>query len=111
MAESGRRPPRAGGEEPVNAMRAEIYRRLMEAQERIAHALYRREVSHEVSHEDVMSALDAVDERMTSEERTEDLYLAALEHYVTELGGRIEVRAVFGEEVIVVRRSPGGEGQ
>jgi pyruvate/2-oxoglutarate dehydrogenase complex dihydrolipoamide acyltransferase (E2) component len=107
MAESGRRPPRAGGEEPVNAMRVEIYRRLMEAQERIAHVLYRREVSHE----DVMSALDAVDEQMTDEERTEDLYLAALEHYVTALGGRIEVRAVFGEEVIVVRRSPGGEGQ
>jgi hypothetical protein len=83
-------------------MRAEIYRRLMEAQERIAQALYRRNVSHD----DVLSALDDVDEQMTGDERAEDLYLAALEHYVTALGGRIEVRAVFGDEVIVVRRSP-----
>jgi len=100
MAEPRSRPPRAGREEPVNAMRAELYRRLMESQERIAHALYRRNISHD----DVLSALDAVDELMTDEERSEDLYLAGLEHYVAALGGRIEVRAVFGEQEIVVRR-------
>jgi pyruvate/2-oxoglutarate dehydrogenase complex dihydrolipoamide acyltransferase (E2) component len=89
-------------EEPVNVMRAEIYRRLMEAQERIAHVLYQRDVSHD----DVLEALDAVDEKISDDERREDLYLSGLEHYVEALGGRIEVRAVFGNDEILVRRSP-----
>ncbi|MGB9183960.1 MAG: hypothetical protein WCB67_07830 [Solirubrobacteraceae bacterium] len=84
----------------MNDMRAEIYRRVMEDEETIAQALYRRDVSHET----VLAALDAVDERMSVEERREDLYLSALAHYVGALGGRIEVRAVFGQEDIPVRR-------
>ena len=100
MAEPRSRSPRAGGQEPVNAMRAELYRRLMEAQERIAHALYRRGTSDQ----EVLAALDAVDEQISEDERREDLYLSALEHYVAALGGRIEVRAVFGEEQIILRR-------
>ncbi len=89
-------------EEPVNAMRAELYRRLMEAQEEIAQALYRRGASDDK----VQAALDAVDEHLSGDERREDLYLSALAKYVQALGGRIEVRAVFGEESIVVRREP-----
>lgn len=85
---------------PVNEMRAKLYERLMEAQERIAHACYRRGVDHEV----VLAALDRVDEVMSDAERREDLYLSALECYVEALGGRIEVRAVFDDEEIVVRR-------
>ena len=107
MAEPRSRPPRAGREEPVNAMRAELYRRLMEAQERIAHALYRRDTSHE----DVLAALDAVDEQISDDERREDLYLSALGHYVAALGGRIEVRAVFGDDEIVVRPSTDDGGE
>jgi hypothetical protein len=84
-------------------MRAAIYERLMEAQERIAHALYKRGVSHEV----VSEALDAVDERLPDPERREDLYLSALALYVEALGGRLEVRAVFGDDVILVRQEPG----
>jgi replicative DNA helicase len=86
----------------MNEMRAEIYRRLMEAQERIAHTLYKRDVSHD----DVLAALDAVDEELSEAQRREDLYLSALEHYVEALGGRIEIRAVFGEDEILVRRAP-----
>ena len=85
----------------MNEMRAEIYRRLMEAQERIAHTLYKRDVSHD----DVLAALDAVDEELSEAQRREDLYLSALEHYVEALGGRIEIRAVFGEDEILVRRA------
>ena len=48
------------------------------------------------------AALDAVDERISDEERREDLYLAALTHYVEALGGRLEVRAVFSDDAIVV---------
>jgi hypothetical protein len=85
----------------VNAMRVEIYRRLMDAQERIAQVLYRRGVSHD----DVLAALDAVDEKISDDQRREDLYLSALAHYVAALGGRIEVRAVFGDDEILVRGS------
>ena len=37
-----------------------------------------------------------------------DLYLAALTEYVAALGGRLEVRAVFDGEEILVRRQPPG---
>jgi hypothetical protein len=86
----------------VNAMRAQLYAQLMDAQEEIAHALYKRGVSHDV----VLAALDSVDENLSEDQRREDLYLSALVHYVEALGGRLEVRAVFGDEVIVVRREP-----
>ncbi len=89
-------------EEPVNEVRAALYTQLMEAQEQIAHALYRRGVRDEV----VQAALDAADERLTADERREDLYLSALAHYVGVLGGRLEVRAVFGDEGVVVRSEP-----
>jgi hypothetical protein len=88
----------------VNQARAKIYERLMEAEERIAHARYRAGVDPKV----VDEALDAVDERMSPDERREDLYLSALKHYVEALGGRLEVRAVFGDESVVVRREPEG---
>jgi len=90
----------------MNEMRAEIYRRLMEAQERIAHTLYKRDVSHD----DVLAALDAVDEEMSEAQRREDLYLSALEHYVEALGGRIEVRAVFDKDEVLVRRATDDDG-
>ncbi len=90
--------------EPVNEVRADLYERLMEAQERIAVAQYNRGVSHEA----VLAALDTADERLSEDERREDLYLSALEHYVEALGGRLEVRAVFGDQSIVVRRQPAG---
>jgi len=92
----------ADRDEPVNRMRAELYRHLMEAQEQIAHVLYRRGVSHD----DVLAALDAVDEELSEDQRRDDLYLSGLAHYVAALGGRIEVRAVFGDEEILIRRSP-----
>jgi hypothetical protein len=89
-------------DEPVNEMRAELYERLMEAQERIAHAQYRRGIAHEI----VRAALDTADEQLTDSQRRDDLYLSALAHYVEALGGRLEVRALFGDEAIVVRSEP-----
>jgi hypothetical protein len=88
--------------EPVNEPRAAVYARLMDAQERIAQALYQRGVEHAA----VVAALDAADETLSESERREDLYLAALAHYVRALGGQLEVRAVFGDQSIVVRREP-----
>jgi hypothetical protein len=89
-------------ENPVNEKRAQLYRQIMEAQGRIAHARYRRGVEHQV----VLAALDAVDEKMSEAERADDLYLSALTYYVEALGGRLEVRAVFDDEAMIVRREP-----
>lgn len=99
MARPTRRWKDIDSDQPVNEMRVSIYKRLLEAEEQIAHAQYLRGVDHTV----VKAALDAIDERMSEEERREDLYLSALKYYVGALGGRLEVRAVFGEESIVVR--------
>jgi hypothetical protein len=82
----------------VKDLRTELYQRLMEAEDTIAHVLYEKGVTHEV----VSAALDAVDERMTDDERREDLYLSALAHYVDALGGRLEIRAVLGEDRILL---------
>lgn len=83
----------------VNMARAQIYERLMESEDRIARALYKRGVDRRA----VEEALDAIDLRLSEDERREDLYLAALEHYVRALGGRLEVRALFGDEAIILR--------
>ncbi len=102
MAEPTRRWAEVRSDQPVNEMRASIYRNLLEAEEQIAHARYRAGVDHQA----VAAALDSIDERMSEDERREDLYLAALKYYVEALGGRLEVRAVFGDEAVVVRRGP-----
>jgi hypothetical protein len=86
----------------VSEARAQLYVRLMDAQEQIAVRLYKRGVSDQA----VQDALDAVDEELSEEERRDDLYFAALTRYVAALGGRIEVRAVFGDEGFVVRQGP-----
>jgi hypothetical protein len=90
-------------EKPVNEARAGLYEHVMEAQHRIAQTRYSQGVGNEI----VLSALDEADERLSDDERREDLYLSLLGHYVTALGGRLEVRAVFGDQEIVVRRMPG----
>jgi hypothetical protein len=83
-------------------MRAGIYERLMEAQERIAHAEYQRGISHET----VLEALDTAEERLSEDERREDLYVSSLGRFLQALGGHLEVRAVLGDQAIVVRREP-----
>ena len=102
MAERSRSWKAVAAAESVSASRAEIYERVMEAQERIARALYKRGASDA----SVQAALDAVDERLTEAERREDLYLSSLSHYLEALGGQLEVRAVFADDAIVVRRHP-----
>ena len=74
----------------------------MDAQERIAQARYERGVKHTI----VLAALDAADEALSESERREDLYLAALTHFVRALGGQLEVRVLFGDQAIVLRRDP-----
>jgi hypothetical protein len=84
---------------PVNETRAELYARLMSAQEQIAQRLY----EHGVGHEAVEAALDAVDEGLADDWRREDLYLSSLAIYVGALGGRLELRAVFDGDAVLIR--------
>lgn len=71
---------------------------VLEAEERIAHARYARGVDNET----VQAALDAIDENMSEAERRDDLYLSALKYFVEALAGRLEVRAVFEDDAVVV---------
>ena len=98
MSESTQDGGESGGEEPVNAARVRLYKRLMQAQDRIAHARYARGVPDAV----VLAAMDAAETGITADERREDLYLAALSAYVEALRGRLEVRAVFEDDEAVV---------
>ena len=86
----------------MNEMRAQLYARLMDAQERIAQSLYARGIEHDV----IASALDTAEESLSEAEQREDLYVSALAHCVKALGGRLEVRAVFGDEAVVVWHGP-----
>ena len=102
MSESTRRWQDAIADQPVDEERTRLYERLIDAQQRIAHPRYRTGVSNEA----VRAALDTADEKLSEAELRDDLYLSALGYYVEALGGRLEVRAVFSDEEIVVRRYP-----
>jgi hypothetical protein len=90
------------GGEPVNEQRAALHARLMRAQELIARARY----GHGVDDQLVQDALDAADNRLSEAEQRDDLYVSALAHFVEALGGQLEVRAVFDEDIVVVRPEP-----
>lgn len=89
-------------DEPVNQARAAIYERLMDAQERIAQARQNVGVNHAV----ISVALDKADEELSDDDRREDLYVSSLAHFIRALGGQLEVRALFPDQAVVIRREP-----
>lgn len=92
----------AQGEKPVNEKRVMAYRRLMRAAERISRARAKGGERWPT-----IEAALAASELSDSEVHDEpDLYLTSLTRFVDALGGYVEVRAVFGEETIIVRRDP-----
>ena len=82
--------------QPLTRSRADVYARLMEAQELIAQDRYRRGIADAT----IEAALDAVDERLGDDARREDLYLAALAIYVEELGGTLRLCAHFADDSV-----------
>ena len=98
MAAPRRPEPPSAEPGALDEARIAVYTRLLDAEDKIAQARYRRGVSDET----VQAALDASDEGPSPAERREDLYLAALTHYVAALGGRLEIHAVFGDETVVI---------
>ena len=85
---------RAIDDDPVRAARAnEIKRGIYDA---LALAELRGEKS--VTQTDLAKVLGVTQTRVSRIEREDDLYISTLRKYVEALGGRLELRAVFGDD-------------
>lgn len=89
-------------QKPVNEKRVAAYERVLDAEQRIAEARYRRGVSHGA----ITDALAVSEPEGSDVEQEDDVYLSILGRYVEALGGYLEVRAVFPEEAITLLRQP-----
>jgi len=84
----------------VNDSRVATYQRLLAAQERVAEARY----AHGETVDAVERALTLSETEGAEDMSDAELFLAAMAAFVTGLGGRLEVQAVFPEETITVQR-------
>ena len=91
------------GGRPLSEKRMDTYRRLGEAEDRLDHIRRRRRLRDTA----MADALDAVEGGGDQIEPEDDLYLWTITRYVTELGGHIEVLAVFPEEAVTLLRESG----
>jgi hypothetical protein len=78
------------------------YERLMEAQHRIANARSRAGVTDA----EIDAALEACEPPDPESLSPRDLYLTTVAGFVTALGGRLDLVAVFGEETIELPNPP-----
>jgi hypothetical protein len=90
------------GGRPLNETRVTAYRRLMEADYELAEVHARRGVGKPT----LAEVLDAGEADEASYGENGDMYLQTLARYVAELGGRLEVVAVFPDETVTVLRAP-----
>jgi transcriptional regulator with XRE-family HTH domain len=74
------------------------YRRLIDAQVRLAELRQRRGASQS----QIARALEVSQPNVSRIEQEDDVYLSTLSRYVAALGGYLEVRAVFPEEEITL---------
>ena len=87
----------------MSERRADRFRRLMAAQERIAEAL----APYGVTDAQIEAALAAAEEALPLEATDHrDFYRPALERYVQALGGRLEVGAVFPQVTVDLGDDP-----
>jgi hypothetical protein len=86
---------------PLNEARVAMYRRLMDAEDRLD-AVRRRRGVGETALGDALEASESTG----AGDRHDDVYLDALARYVAALGGQVEVRAVFPDETITLLREP-----
>ena len=84
----------------------ESYRRLMDAELRLAEARRRRGVSQAV----IAEALEVSQPNVSRIEQQHDVYLSTLARYVAALGGHLEVVVVFPDETITLLREPDEAG-
>lgn len=90
------------GQRPLNERRVETYKRLMDAELRLADVRRRRGMSQAA----IADALEVSQPNVSRIEQEDDVYLSTLVRYVTALGGHLEVRAVFGDETVTLLREP-----
>ncbi|MBV9685108.1 MAG: XRE family transcriptional regulator [Solirubrobacterales bacterium] len=90
------------GQRPLNERRVAAYRRLMDAELRLAEARRRRGVSQAT----IAEALDVSQPNVSRIEQEQDVYLSTLARYVAALGGHLEVLAVFDDETVTLLREP-----
>jgi transcriptional regulator with XRE-family HTH domain len=76
-------------------------------------ALAKLREAREMTQQGVAEVLNVSQANVSRIERQEDLYLSTLSSYIAALGGRLEVRAVFPDESVVLLAPPahgsGGE--
>ena len=93
------------GQRPLNEERVATYKRLMEAEVRLADLRRRRGVSQAT----IARALEVSQPNVSRVEQEDDVYLSTLARYIAALGGHLEVQAVFPDETITVLREPNSE--
>ncbi len=65
-------------------------------------ALHDARTTRRLTQGEVAAALDVTQANISRIERQDDLYLSTLEEYVAALGGRLELHAVFPDQVIAL---------
>ena len=90
------------GQRPLNEERVATYKRLMEAEVRLADLRRRRGASQAT----IARALEVSQPNVSRIEQEDDVYLSTLARYIAALGGHLEVQAVFPDETITVWREP-----
>ncbi len=83
---------------PEGRARVEEYRRLMDA----VITLYRLREVRGMTQTDVARELEVTQGNVSRVERASDLYLSTLSRYVEALGGRLELTAVFPDQVVTL---------
>jgi DNA-binding XRE family transcriptional regulator len=92
------------GQRPLDERAVATYRRLMDAELRLADVRRRRGVTQAT----IADALEVSQPNVSRIEQEDDVYLSTLARYVAALGGQLEVRAVFPEETVTLLREPEG---
>jgi len=93
-----RRPMIEPGRHQLRRERMSTYRRVMDAETRLDAVRERRGVDPSA----IADALDAIEGDEPGIKVEDDLYLRVVSQYVAELGGRLEVRAVFPDESVLL---------
>ena len=69
-------------------------------------ALHEARAARRLTQGEVAAALAVTQANVSRIERQDDLYLSTLEEYVAALGGRLEIHAVFPDQVIALEVRP-----
>ena len=90
------------GGRPLSEKRMDTYQRLMDA-ESLLDEVRRRRAVPETAMADALDAIEGGGDQIQPED---DLYLRTVTRYVSELGGRVEVVAVFPEGAVTLLSEP-----